>query len=132
MQRPEPTPDPTRILLVEDNVDHATLAKRGLSEDTFEVKHVRTGADAMDAIENGSFALCLLDHRLPDTEGVRLCRRLRDAGHEGLIWLVTGATRDRLVDRAFEAGADDYLVKGPSLATRIQENLQSALGVENT
>lgn len=128
MSRGQPG-DPIRVLLVEDNVDHALMAKRGLKEDTFEVTHVRTGADALELARQQTFDVCLLDQRLPDREGVEVCRALRDEGTEGLIFLVTSATRDALADAALQAGADDYLVKGPNLMGRIAEDVRAELGV---
>lgn len=120
--------EPIGVLLVEDNVDHADLTRRGL-DDPFDVVHVRTGSEALERIRRESFEVCLLDHRLPDREGISLVGELRGEGYDGLILLVTGAARDALVDRAFEAGADDYLVKGPSLMGRLADTLHAKLGV---
>lgn len=115
------------MLLVEDNLEHALLAKRGLADDRFEVSHVRTGADALEAIQGTQFDVCLLDQRLPDGDGTELCRSLRDAGQDGLIFIVTATTRDDIADEAFQAGADDYVVKGPSFMGRIAENVKATL-----
>lgn len=122
-------PKPIRILLVEDDVDHALLAQRGLDEEAFDVTHVRTGADALEAARQHDFDVCLIDQRLPDREGVEVCRTLRGEGLDGLIFLVTSATRDALADEAFQAGADDYIVKGPSFMGRIAEDVRAELGV---
>lgn len=116
------------MLLVEDNLEHALLAKRGLADDRFDVIHVRTGAEALEATERTRFDVCLLDQRLPDGDGIDLCRSLRDTGQDGLIFLVTSTTREAVADKAFRAGADDYVVKGPSFMGRIAENVKSSLG----
>lgn len=123
----EASPPPFRVLLVEDNVDHAHLAKRGLADDEFEVTHVRTAADALEEVAKSTFHVCILDHRLPDRRGVDLCEPLRDEGFDGLLFLVTGATRDALADRAFEAGADDFVVKGPRFVGRIEDDVRAHL-----
>lgn len=116
------------MLLVEDNVEHALLAKRGFADERFDVTHVRTGADAIEATRRTRFDVCLLDQRLPDSDGIDLCRSLRDSGQDGLIFLVTSTTRDAIADEAFRAGADDYVVKGPSFMGRIAESVESSLG----
>ncbi len=119
-------PSMIRVLLVEDNMEHAFLAQRGLSGDHgFQVDHVRTGAQAMEAVRRTTFDVILLDYRLPDCEGINLCRRLRDSGIDGLILLVTGVGREALVDKAFEAGADDYIVKGPGFMERIADEVRA-------
>lgn len=117
------------VLLVEDNVDHARLAKRALDDD-FHVTHVRTGAEALETAGHREFDVALIDQRLPDRGGIELCRQLRGDGHEGLIFLVTGASRDALAQRAFDAGADDFLVKGPRFVDRIKDDMRAHLEVE--
>jgi len=58
----------------------------------------------------------LLDLLLPDSDGVEVCRRLREAGERVPILMLTA--RDTVSDRVagLEAGADDYLVKPFSTA----------------
>lgn len=117
-----------RVLLVEDNVDHALLAQNGLPADLgFEVTHVRTGAEAIDEARAKRFDVCLLDYRLPDREGIEVCREMRQQGAESVILLVTAVDREALVEEAFAAGADDYVVKGPSFMDRIADEVLTNL-----
>lgn len=116
------------MLLVEDNVDHALLAQNALPEDSgFDVTHVRTGAEAIDHARSDSFDVFLLDYRLPDREGIDVCREVRSHASEAVILLVTAVDREALVQEAFEAGADDYVVKGPSLMDRIADEVLANL-----
>lgn len=118
-----------RVLLIEDNVDHALLAQNGLPEDSgFEVTHVRTGAQALDEARNGTFEVFLIDYRLPDREGIELCRAVRERTTDAVILLVTAVDREALVEEAFEAGADDYVVKGPNFRDRIADEVLANLG----
>lgn len=117
-----------RVLLVEDNVDHALLARSGLPTDLgFDVSHVRTGAEAIDSVSSETFDVCLLDYRLPDREGIEVCREIREIAEDMLILLVTAVDREALVREAFEAGADDYVVKGPSFTDRIADEVLANL-----
>jgi two-component system repressor protein LuxO len=117
-----------RVLLVEDNVDHALLAQNGLPSDLgFDVTHVRTGAEAIDAVRQEGYDVYLLDYRLPDREGIEVCREIRDHAAEAVILLVTAVDREALVREAFEAGADDYVVKGPSFMDRIADEVLTNL-----
>ncbi|GAB2848267.1 response regulator transcription factor [Lentzea nigeriaca] len=96
-----------RVLLVEDDEPIAESLTRGLSRYGFEVRWVRTGAEALDA---GDFALVLVDLGLPDMDGLDVCRELRARGDVPII--VISARSDE-VDRVvgLEIGADDYVTK---------------------
>ncbi|MDX8048731.1 response regulator transcription factor [Lentzea sp. BCCO 10_0798] len=96
-----------RVLLVEDDEPIAESLTRGLSRYGFEVKWVRTGAEALTA---GDFAMVLVDLGLPDMDGLDVCRELRARGDVPII--VISARSDE-VDRVvgLEIGADDYVTK---------------------
>lgn len=114
-----------RVLLIEDDVDHAHLVRRALPADQgFAVDHVRTGSAALEAIDQGTFDVCLVDYRLPDTEGVSLCGKLRDNGFQGPLLLVTAVARESAVERAFQIGVDDYLVKDPAMMERLADEVR--------
>lgn len=119
---------PVRVLLVEDDVDHALLVSRGLPlAEGFDVRHVRTAADALEAADREAFDICLVDHRLPDREGLGLCRELqRIVGCPVIV--VTGAGQEFLAARAFEAGADDFIVKGTGFAERLADEVRAWVG----
>ncbi|MFD4638886.1 response regulator transcription factor [Lentzea sp. NPDC058436] len=96
-----------RVLLVEDDEPIAESLTRGLSRYGFEVRWVRTGAEALAAED---FALALVDLGLPDVDGLDVCRELRARGDVPII--VISARSDE-VDRVvgLEIGADDYVTK---------------------
>ena len=96
-----------RVLLVEDDEPIAESLTRGLSRYGFEVRWVRTGAEALTA---GDFAMVLVDLGLPDMDGLDVCRELRARGDVPII--VISARSDE-VDRVvgLEIGADDYVTK---------------------
>ncbi|SDM23582.1 DNA-binding response regulator, OmpR family, contains REC and winged-helix (wHTH) domain [Lentzea albidocapillata subsp. violacea] len=96
-----------RVLLVEDDEPIAESLTRGLSRYGFEVRWVRTGAEALTA---GDFAVVLVDLGLPDMDGLDVCRELRARGDVPII--VISARSDE-VDRVvgLEIGADDYVTK---------------------
>jgi two-component system OmpR family response regulator len=100
-----------RILLVEDNKELANRIGRRIRGDGFLVDHVGTIQDAANALDDYSYALALLDRRLPDGDGLSLVPRVR-ARHTGLRVLMLTALDD-IDDRieGLDAGADDYLTK---------------------
>ncbi|MEV0172689.1 response regulator transcription factor [Streptomyces sp. NPDC050803] len=97
-----------RVLLVEDDEPVAQSLRRGLIRYGFEVEWVTTGGAALD--HEGPYDVVLLDLGLPDTDGLDVCRALRERG--GVPIIVISARSDE-TDRVvgLELGADDYVSK---------------------
>ena len=95
------------ILVVEDEDAIADPLVAGLQREGYDVSRVATGEGALDA---SPVDLVLLDLRLPDIDGLDVCRRLRERSRVPIIVLTArGEEADRVV--GLELGADDYLVK---------------------
>ncbi|MEV0368852.1 response regulator [Streptomyces sp. NPDC050636] len=75
------------------------------------VGRAHTAAEALTAVERGGVDLMLLDHYLPDEDGLRLVRRLRRLGHETDIIMISAAHGAELVRSALRNGVLQYLVK---------------------
>jgi len=96
-----------RILLVEDEDAIAEPLADGLRREGFSVVRAATGGAALEA---GETDLVLLDLRLPDIDGLDVCRRLRERSDVPIIVVTArGEEADRVV--GLELGADDYVVK---------------------
>jgi two-component system phosphate regulon response regulator PhoB len=104
---------PQRILIVEDEIDLATVVAYNLRADGFEVVSVGTASDAYRAISAQTIDLVLLDLMLPDATGLDVCRRLKNDAATRTIPIIIASARGDEVDRivGLELGADDYLVK---------------------
>jgi DNA-binding response OmpR family regulator len=95
------------ILVVEDEDSIAEPLVSGLRREGFDVSRVATGADALAAAPSD---LVLLDLRLPDVDGLDICRSLRERSRVPIIVVTArGEEADRVV--GLELGADDYVVK---------------------
>src|SRR5512146_2689214 len=95
------------ILVVEDEDSIAEPLVDGLRREGFDVSRVATGADALEAAPSD---LVLLDLRLPDVDGLDVCRRVRERSEVPIIVVTArGEEADRVV--GLELGADDYVVK---------------------
>lgn len=99
------------LLVVDDEIRLASLLKRGLEEDGYQVDVVTNGPDALQRAAEFAYDAVLLDVMLPGMSGVEVCRRLHAQRIRTPIILVTAS--DSPVDRTngLEAGAKDYLVK---------------------
>ena len=97
-----------RILVVEDEDAIAEPLVAGLQREGFDVDRAATGAAALD--ESLRPDLVLLDLRLPDMDGLDVCRALRQRSAIPIIVVTArGEESDRVV--GLELGADDYVVK---------------------
>jgi two-component system response regulator RegX3 len=96
-----------RILLVEDEDSIAEPLREALQREGFAVERVETGAGALAAVEPD---VVLLDLRLPDIDGLDVCRQLRARSAVPIIVVTArGEEADRVV--GLELGADDSVVK---------------------
>src|SRR5690349_15613389 len=105
-----------RILLVDDEPTIRDALQERFTREGFHVSAAATGEEALDLLlGRGAPALdadCLiLDLMLPDLDGFEVLRRLRQAGADLPVILLTARTDD--VDKivGLELGADDYVVK---------------------
>jgi two-component system response regulator MprA len=102
----------SHILIVEDERAIASFLRRGLSYEGYRVTVADSGRLALETARDDTPDLVILDVMLPDgLDGIEVCRRLRAAGDEFPILMLTA--RDEVADRVagLDAGADDYLVK---------------------
>ena len=99
------------ILLVDDEPSITELARMYLERDGYRVEEVADGESALDAAAKQKPALIVLDVMLPKVDGFDVCRRLRSAGDQVPIIMLTA--RDEDIDKilGLELGADDYLTK---------------------
>jgi DNA-binding response OmpR family regulator len=102
----------TSVLVVEDDWGIASQLVRGLSRGGYDVTHVTTGEDALSQLAPD---VVVLDLGLPDSDGVDICRKLRERSGVAIIVVTArGEEPERVL--ALDAGADDYLVKPFGLA----------------
>ncbi|KAB2863679.1 MAG: response regulator, partial [Bauldia sp.] len=66
-----------RILVVDDVPANVKLLEARLLAEYFEVLPAYSGADALEACENGKVDVVLLDVMMPDMDGFEVCRRLK-------------------------------------------------------
>lgn len=103
-----------RILLVEDNEDHACLVERLLEKvaaGEFMVEWVRDLNDAISRLYTNPFDVVLLDLSLPDAQGLLGLRTLHSTGTDVPIVVLTATDDQSVALKAVQYGAQDFLVK---------------------
>lgn len=100
-----------RILVVEDNPKVSQMLERGLVDQGYSIVIAETGYDGEDKATSDSFDVIILDIMLPDTDGLSVCRNIRQAGVTTPILMLTALSDTSDKVKGLNAGADDYLAK---------------------
>ncbi len=105
-----------RVLIVDDDPAVSGALQRALRLEGYEVSLADDGPKALEEIAIRQPDAVVLDLGLPTIDGLDVCRRLRAAGDDTPVLMLTA--RDAINDRVqgLDAGADDYLVKPFALA----------------
>ncbi|HEX3841543.1 MAG TPA: response regulator transcription factor [Acidimicrobiales bacterium] len=105
-----------RVLVVDDDPAVSGALHRALRLEGYDVSLANDGPRALEEIAVRPPDAVVLDIGLPTIDGLEVCRRLRAAGDDTPVLMLTA--RDAISDRVqgLDAGADDYLVKPFALA----------------
>lgn len=100
-----------KILVVDSNRTSARRTQRLLSEEGYETRACGRADDALHEAESSRYGLVLIDGALPNVDGLKVCRTLRNSGSNLPIMMLSA--RAELRDRvsALHAGVDDFLGK---------------------
>lgn len=116
-----------RILVVEDDPGTATLQRRRLQRAGF---HVDVAADvdtAMRVLTEHRVDLVVLDYRLGSTTGLDLNRRMKAAGFDVPVIIVSGSIEDAAVIEAMRAGVKDVVVKNTGYLDYLPDAVRGVL-----
>jgi DNA-binding response OmpR family regulator len=99
-----------KVLIVEDDPQHAAATRRLLEKESFDVTVSRDGEGGLEQARSLPADLIVLDVRLPGIDGIETCRRLRTFS-DAYVIMLTGldSETDRVV--GLSVGADDYVSK---------------------
>lgn len=115
-----------RILVVDDDRGVRESLRRSLELNGYTVELAEDGQKAMDEVTRQRPDAMVLDMTMPRVDGLEVCRRLRSAGDDLPVLVLTA--RDAVSDRVagLNAGADDYLPK-PFLLEELLARLRALL-----
>ena len=109
------TPAPLKILLVEDDDDHAELVLRSLGDHRVAnaISRASDGEEALAFLSKNQVDLILLDLRLPKIDGLEVLRRIKSSDELNQIPIVILTTSEAEADvaKAYELKANAYVVK---------------------
>ena len=124
------------ILICDNDINLSTLLADYLKSRDYNVTTVIDGQDALNAMQETHFDLCLMDINLPTLDGFEVLTFMRRAGKQIPVIMLTSRSAKEDMLRAFELGCDDYVTKPFSmdiLIYRIQAVLRRYMaGTDNS
>src|SRR5579884_3108359 len=99
------------ILLADDDVHLATFLSKSLESEGYSVHTALNEDTVISELQRQNYKLIILDLNFGETDGLQLLQRLRSAGLETPVMVLSA--RNRIADRiqSFNLGADDYITK---------------------
>ena len=120
-----------RFLIVEDHIGMADQLSRGFSDRGYSTKLVSNGEEGLFEAQEIDYTLAVVDLGLPGMSGLELIKKLRRAGNQLPVIVLTARNDVETIVQAMEAGADDYLKKPvyfEELFAHIEAVLRRVLG----
>lgn len=100
-----------RILLIEDEHAVASLVRKALAEEGYDITVAMDATTGWDYINRFTYDLFMLDVMLPGGNGLDLCRKLRSHKITTPVLMLTALGSTDNIVMGLDAGADDYLAK---------------------
>ena len=121
----------SRVLIVDDDAASRKLMCKTLQREGFEVLEAENGEQALAVFDEQHPDIVLLDVEMPVMNGFTACEKLRERPHAKHlpVLMVTGLDDIASVNRAYNAGATDFIAKPinwPVLGHRIRYMLRSS------
>jgi two-component system, OmpR family, KDP operon response regulator KdpE len=116
------------ILVVDDEPQITRVLKTSLSSHGYGIRTASDGEEALHMLKDWSPDLIVTDLRMPNMDGLELCRRIRTESRTPIIVLSVKG-EEMIKVEALDAGADDYVTKPFSmneLVARIRAALRRA------
>ncbi|MYC29348.1 MAG: response regulator [Chloroflexi bacterium] len=114
-----------RVLAVDDDAQALRFVRDALTEAGYQVTATGDPQEALRLMEREQPRLVLMDLALPGSDGIELMQDILRIADVPVIFL-SGYGQDRVIVRAFEMGADDYIVK-PFSPTELAARVRAAL-----
>src|SRR5215217_1715779 len=102
-----------RVLLIDDEQFYFKLLGKALKEADYELEYAKSGNEGLTKIPAFNPELLIVDLKLPEMDGFQILERLRRDPKFSYIPVIVITSQDELSEKlkAFDLGADDYVVK---------------------
>jgi two-component system, OmpR family, alkaline phosphatase synthesis response regulator PhoP len=121
-----------RVLIADDNPQGVELLEAYLADRDYDIETAADGEETLRKVKDWHPDLILLDIMMPKISGFEVCKRLRSdpATQDIAVLMITALDQQSDIDRAVEAGTDDFLTKPinkTELLLRVRSVLKSRL-----
>ena len=110
---------PPQILLIEDDVDLASIIQDALEANDYKVTHFKDGTEGFRAATKNSYDVLLTDFQLPGEDGLNIVRKLQEEKPHLPVILMTAHHSTDVAIQATRRGAWDYMMKPFALKTML-------------
>jgi DNA-binding response OmpR family regulator len=120
-----------KILLIEDDKFLSEMYATKLTENGLEVETAFHGDEGMAKIEDFKPDLVLLDIVLPKKDGFEILRTIKKDGSlkDAVVIILTNLGQKEEVERGFNLGASDYIIKAHFTPTEVVTKVKKMLGI---
>ena len=125
----------TRVLVIDDDRLQFRLVQahfKNFKSGAYELDWSETYEAGLARLLSGDYAVCLLDYRLGERDGLQLIKEAAASGCRTPIVFLTAEASDNIDIQAMEAGALDYLVKSEITPRFLERSLRYALKLGDT
>lgn len=84
-----------------------------LNGNNYSILEAEDGLQAIDVFKNNILDVVILDINIPHKDGINICEEIKNSpmGKSTYVIMLTSFDDDNSIEKAFRAGADDYMVK---------------------
>ncbi len=108
-------PPVCKILTVDDQMGIDSFFYEFFSVRNYEVFNAVNGKEAIAIVKKHKPRIVLLDINMKGMDGIETLKRIKQIDKDIVVIMVTGVKDDDIINKAFDAGADDYITKPLSL-----------------
>lgn len=119
-----------KILVIDDDTAFCVMLKTFLQKKGYDVTNAFNGQEAEEVIKSQTFDVVLTDIRLPDSDGIKILKLVKETSLKTQVILMTGYTDIKTAVNSIKAGAFDYVGK-PINPDEILHTIGLALNKKN-
>lgn len=107
----QPTLQPLKILLAEDNVLNQRIAKNLFGKIGHQIDIVSNGFEAVQIMEHNKYDIVFMDVLMPQMNGIEAMQKMRTKGDTCPVIAMTASVDESERERVLQAGMDDFITK---------------------
>jgi CheY-like chemotaxis protein len=114
------------ILCVDHNEDTCELLSVYLTQQGYDVKIAFSSEEALSIAHKAAFSLYVLDLMMPEVDGTKLCRMIREFDPHTPVIVYSGAVLEINIEESLRAGANAFIAK--PYIDKLLETVKTLLG----